>query len=71
MLTRGRTTKINSMNMGNEETLLSNIFTLAPTLTEVLTRISKIADHVGKTFRNGSDVKRSTDALKKVTIPPP
>ena len=57
---------------GTEEALRGHTYTLAPNRTEVWTRTTReIADYVGRTYKNGGDVKRSIDKLKQVEIPPP
>ena len=57
---------------GTEEALRGHTYTLAPNRTEVWTRTTReIADYVGRTYKNGGDVKTSIDKLKQVEIPPP
>ena len=57
---------------GSESKLDSHTYTLGYTQHEEFNRTTKkIADYVGRTYRNGGDIKRTIDAMEKINIPLP
>ena len=57
---------------GSEPKLGSHTYTLGYTQHEAFNRTTKeISDFVGRTYRNGGDMKRTIDAMTKINIPPP
>ena len=57
---------------GTEDALKGHVYTLAPNRTEVYQKTTReIADYVGRTYKNGGDVKRSIDKLTIIDIPAP
>ena len=57
---------------GAELALEKHVYTLGYTKYEAFNRTTKeIAEHVGCTYKDGGDVQRTIDAMKKVTIKEP
>ena len=57
---------------GHEEGLEDHTYTLGPQQSERFMVTTKaLSNHVGRTFKNGGDVKRSVDQLRMMNIPHP
>ena len=68
----GRAHHLPQRHPGAEEALVSHTYGLGPNQSETYARTTKaIANFVGKSYKNGGDVKRSMDQLRAITILPP
>ena len=58
--------------LGSESGIEEHIYTLGNNQSEkFISTTNAISNHVGKTYKNGGDVKKSVDQLRIITIPPP
>ena len=67
-----RTPRRSTRYEGAEPSLGNHVYALGYTQHEAFNRTTKeIGEHVGRTYKNGGDMKRTIDAMEKVNIRQP